>query len=546
MDRRRFLKAGSASATVALAAAATRQSADAATVNATANAQAIPRRDIIRVLAEGAPNSLDPHGDGFNRESLGAFTNVYDTLIRFNRNAIAPGAYRYDYEHLQGLLAEAYEPIKSGHAWRFHLRRDARFHSGRPITADAVKWSLDRAVTLSASKHQLATGSMTDPKQFVVEGPHTLRIDLPRPDRYALPNLALTYASIIDADAVRTAAGPRDPWGSNWLRRHAAGGGAFRVENWQPGQSIDYLRNDDWKSGPLPPIRRAIAQSIPDAANRLAALSRGDADIALQLAPPDFDAAARMPNVRTLSIPLTNTFRFVAFDTQVAPFNDVRVRQAIAYALPYQALFNGVAQGHGAPLFGASPDAAPSTAWPQAYPYSTRLDRARALLADAGMSRGFKTTLTYNASDAAIAEPSALLIQQALRPLNIDITLNKALGSQWGALQTSKQMPFFIDWSSAWFNDPDYFYRIFFEGDWRWNFSSYANPGLVAITDEARWATDPHEYDALMHKAAAIVVHDVPILPLWLPAFDIAMRSDVQGFTYYIHGQVDFRTLRRS
>jgi len=551
----------------------------------------VPRAEIVRVLAEGAPNSLDPHGDGFNRESFSAFANVYDCLVGFDRTSIAESgsaagnglskqAYRYDYHHLTGQLATSFESLSGsssgGAAWRFHLRRDAKFHSGNPVTADAVKWSLDRAVSLPASQRQLASGSLTQPSQFVVEDTYTLRIDLPRADRYALPNLALSYAAILDATQLRSHANASDPWATAWLREHAAGGGAYRVATFQSGQRIDYVRYDEWKSGPLPMIRRAIAQAVPDASSRMASLARGDADIVLQLAPREFDIAGKLPGVATLSIPLTNTFRFLAFNTQQKPFDDVRVRQAIAYALPYNDLFEGVARGHGKPLFddaknvsasaaasgkASASDASSSSAsgsaletvssgalapvWPQVYPYGTNLARARALLREAGLPNGFQTTLTLNVSDAAVAEPAALLIQHALAAIGITISIEKAPGAQWGALQTQKRMPFFIDWSSAWFNDPDYFYRIFFEGDWRWNFSSFHNTALTKLTDAARWETNQTQYDSLMRSAAALVIDQAPLLPLWLPAFDVAMREDLQGFTYYIHGQVDFRNLHR-
>ncbi|MGI4862191.1 MAG: ABC transporter substrate-binding protein [Janthinobacterium lividum] len=557
MDRRRFIKgsthtlagslADSLATSLGLPAAALLAARDAGAAQQASETGAAPtRREIVRVLAQGAPNSLDPHGDSFNRESIGAFTNVYDRLLQFDRTPIPGHAYHYDYQHMKGELATAFDSLDNGRAWRFHLRRDARFHSGALVTANAVKWSLDRAVTLPASKRQLASGSLTDPAQFVVEDPFTLRIDLPRPDRYALPNLALSYTSILDADTIRAHAGADDPWGAAWLRGNAAGGGAYRVADWQSGQRVDYVRNDAWRSGPLPYMRRALVQAVPEAANRSAALARGDADIALQLAPRDFDAVGKLPGVTTLSIPLTNTFRFIAFNTQRKPFNDVRVRQAIAFALPYEDLFSGVAQGHGTRLFGAAPGSAPTPRWPQPYPYSTRLDQARALLKEAGLPNGFKTTLTYNTTDSDIAEPAALLVQQSLKAVGIDITIEKAPGAQWGALQTEKRLPFFIDWSSAWLNDPDYFYRIFFEGDWRWNVASFNDPALVKLTDAARWETDPARYDALMRQAAALVIRAAPLLPLWLPSFDIAMRNDLRGFTYYIHGQVDFRPLQRA
>jgi peptide/nickel transport system substrate-binding protein len=176
------------------------------------------RKDAVRVLAEGAPNSLDPHGEGVSRESLGAFTNVYDRLIAFDRKPLSPGVYQYDYTRFKGELAQSYEVVDGGRALIFHLRPDATFHDGSPVTAADVRWSLERAVTLAASKRQLATGSLTDPQQFKVLDPHTLRIDLPRADRYTLPNLALTFASVLNSNLALQHASPTDPWATAWVR----------------------------------------------------------------------------------------------------------------------------------------------------------------------------------------------------------------------------------------------------------------------------------------------------------------------------------------
>ncbi|MBB3181474.1 ABC transporter substrate-binding protein [Variovorax sp. Sphag1AA] len=508
-------------------------------------AHAQTRQETVRVLAEGAPNSRDPHGEGVSRESLGTFTNIYDRLINFDSVKLPSGIRRYDYGRFKGELAERFEVSDCGRVLTFHLRRDATFHDGAPVTAADVKWSLDRAVSLPASKRQLSTGSLTDPSQFTVVDAHTLRITLPRADRYTLPNLALTFASVLNAELVKKHATPQDPWGAQWVRNNAAGGGAYKVESWTPGQQIVYVRFDEWKSGPLPYVKRALFQTVPTPATRSAALQRGDADVALQLPPKDIDALSESKSVRVHSIPVTNSFRFIAFNTRSKPFDDVRVRQAVAWALPYTSLFRGASLGHGQPLFGAA-SATPSTStFPQPYPYETQLQKARELLAQAGYANGFKTTFSYNVGDATIGEPAALLVQEALRRVGIEVTIEKVPGAQWGTLQTDRKLPFYIDSSSAWFNDPDYFFRIFFQGDWRWNFGAFDNAELGTLVEAARWETDKAKYDAAIRKAIQIVFREVPIVPLWLPSFDVALQPDLANFTYYIHGQVDFRPLTR-
>lgn len=530
MDRRDFLMRGAGVA---------------ASLGFAAPSLAQGRAETLRVLAESAANSRDPHGDGVNVPSLGTFTNVYDRLVNFDRSEVLPSVYRYDYSRLIGELAERFEEADDGKSLVFHLRRDATFHDGRPVTAEDVKWSLDRAVSLPASKRQLATGSMTDPAQFVAVDRHTFRIDCPRKDRYTLPNLALTQASIINAEEAKRHATAADPWAAEWLRNNAAGGGAYRIEGWTAGQQIVYGRFDQWKSGPLPKIRRAVLQVVPAATARVASLQKGDADIVLQLPPKDIDAIATDGRVRVASIPVVTSFRFIAFNTRTKPFDDVRVRQAIAYALPYQGMFDGAVFGHGTPLFGG-PSFTPAAAdFPQAMPYHLSLEKARTLLAEAGLDQGFQTTFSYNAGDATIAEPVALLVQEGLAAIGIKVEIEKVTAAQWATRLTEKKVPFYVESSAAWFNDPDYFFRIFFQGDWRWNFGSFVNADLAAILDKARWETDRATYDRLMREAIAIVFREVPVALLWLPSFEVAMQPDVTNFTYYIHGQVDFRPITR-
>ncbi|MDB5818607.1 MAG: hbpA [Rhizobacter sp.] len=512
---------------------------------ATSDASAQTRRETVRVLSEGAANSFDPHGEGISRESLGSITNVYDRLIDFDRVAVSPGVWKYDYGRFKAELAEAFETSNGGRTLTFHLRRNATFHDGAAVTSADVKYSLDRSVALPAAKRQMATGSMTDAAQFVVVDAHTLRIDLPRADRYTLPNLALTFGSVLNASLLRSHATAADPWAADWLRLNPAGGGAFRVESQAPGQQIVFARFDAWKSGPLPMFRRAIFQTVPQAASRAAALRKGDADVALQLPPKDIDAMTDRSQARIVTVPVTTAFRFVAFDTQAKPFDDVRVRQAVAWALPYTSLFRGASLGRGEPLYGAGSTVPATSRFPQAYPYDTQLQKARQLMADAGLAEGFKTTFSYSTGDVAIAEPAALLIQEALRRIAITVDIQKVPAGQWGGLLTERRVPFFIDSSSAWFNDPDYFFRIFFQGDWRWNFGAFRNDEMAKLVEAARFEPDPKRYDALVKRAIAIAFEQLPIMPLWMPTFEAAVRPDIDDFTYYIHGQVDFRPLKR-
>jgi len=504
------------------------------------------REETLRVLTDSIPNSQDPQGVGVSRASLAVFANVYDRLINFGRREVKPGLYRYDYSRFEGELAESWEELGDGRTLIFHLRKGATFHDGSPVTAEDVRWSLERGVSLPASKNQLATGSIKEASQFTVIDPQTIRLTFERKDRLTLPNLALSSAAVLNSTLAKQHATPTDPWATEWVRNNAAGGGAYKIETWNPSQQVVYAAFEDWKSGSRPFIRRAIVQVAPSAETRVATLLKGDADIALQLPARDIDALAKDKRADVISLPVTNAFRFIAFNSKAKPFDDVRVRQAIAYALPYRDLLQASVAGHAQPLFGAASATPKEATFPQAYPYDTDLDKAKKLLNDAGLSEGFETSFSYNVSDSTLADPIGPLVQESLARIGVKVTIDKLPEAQWGAALTARKVAFYTDNSSAWFADPDYFFRIFFQGDWRWNFGNFDDPELNALVNAARWERDPSKYDEAIRKAIAIAFDKVPLLPLWLPSYEAALRPGLTDFTYYIHGQVDFRSLKRS
>jgi peptide/nickel transport system substrate-binding protein len=155
-----------------------------------------------------------------------------------------------------------------------HLRQDATWHDGSPVTAEDVKWSLDRVVgARTTSKSQAETGSMTSPDQFRVAGPGVVEITLPRPDRMALPNIATVYIPMYNAGLARRNATEVDPWATEWLKANSAADGAYFVEAFRPGEQVVLRRNEAWKPGPLdvwqerqplPPIQsRRASQALP-------------------------------------------------------------------------------------------------------------------------------------------------------------------------------------------------------------------------------------------------------------------------------------------
>jgi peptide/nickel transport system substrate-binding protein len=229
------------------------------------------------------------------------------------------------------------------------------------------------------------------------------------------------------------------------------------------------------------------------------------------------------------------------------PFSDVKVRQAVAYALPYDQLLQGAIYDRAIPLFGASADQPVTSAWPQSFPYQTNLERARQLLAEAGMAGGFETTLSFDLGEGTISEPMAVLIQEGLAQLSIKTTINKIPGSQWRSEMAKKAMPLLINRFGGWLDYPEYFFYWTYHGQNAvFNTMSYQNPELDTLVDKARFADDPQLYNQLMHEAIRIAMTEVPRIPLWQPFLDVVMQTNITGYQFWFHLQPDFRQIGKA
>lgn len=509
-------------------------------------AQSALRAETLRVLSEGGPNSFDPIGIGVNHGTVQSVWNIYDRLLRFGTKVLADGTLYYDYFKIEPELAERYEVSADGRTITLHLRRDATFHDGSPVTADDVKWSLDRVVSLPIGKAQLATGSLTSRDQFAVVDAHTVTVTTPEADRLTLPNLALTFPVIYNARLVKSHATEADPWATEWLKTNTAAGGAFKLGTYQPGQSLTLTRFDGWKSGPLPSFRRVLWQVVPNAQTRRSSLERGDADVVQDLPPEDVHSLTQQPSVRVVGVPMAGAFQFIGMNSQMAPFDNVKVRQAVAYALPYRQMFDVALFKRGKPLFGGKPLLADGTEFPQPLGYDTDIDKAKALLAEAGHADGFATTFSFDLSLETVAEPISILAQEALGKIGIKVTINKVPSGQLGTLQANKTLPLFFDSSAAYLSDPDYFFRVFYSGPTRWNFGSYNNPEFEKLVEKTRYESDKAAYAASVEEMIMLAKQDVPIILLWQPDLDIGMQKDIVGYDYLFHRQLELRTLRRA
>jgi peptide/nickel transport system substrate-binding protein len=536
MKRRDFLKSVSGIAAGAMVPAPAIWSA----------AKADARAETLLIVSEGGPNNLDIHGVGTNVPGYEVSWNCYDRLISHEMKSGPGGVPYYDRDKFKGELAE--DMNLGDMSVTFKLKKNATFHDGTQVAAKDVKWSLDRAVSVGGfPTFQMSAGSLTKPEQFVVVDDSTVRVDFARKDRLTIPDLAVIVPCVVNSELVKKNASEKDPWGLEYTKQQTAGSGAYRVTKWTAGTEVIMERNDAWVGGPLPKIKRVIWRMVPQAGNRRALLERGDADISYELPFKDFQEMKTSGKLDVVSLPFSNGIQYVGMNVTKPPFDNPKVRQAVAYAMPYQKIMDAVLFGLANPMFGAAADKPTEVAWPQPTKYFTDMAKAKALLTEAGYADGFETTISFDLNFAGVNEPLCVLVQESLAQLGIKTTINKVPGANWRTELTKKEMPLYTNVFSGWLDYPEYFFYWCYHGNNSiFNTMSYKSPDMDRLIDGARAAAaagDKAAYDTDVRGFVDLAFAEVPRIPLYQPFVNVAMQKNISGYQYWFHRRLDYRAL---
>lgn len=501
--------------------------------------------ETVVVVTGQTINSLDIHRTGTNRASYQVAVNCYDRLVSFGTKETADGGLSYDYETIVPELAESWETTEESIV--FTLKADAVFWDGNPVTAEDVRWSFERAVSVGGFPTvQMKAGLLEKPEQFEALDEKTFKIHLLRPSKLTLPDLAVPVPMIINSKVAQANATDDDPWATEYLHQTPAGSGAYKVARWDPGQQLVYERNDAWVGGPLPGASRVIVREVPNASNRRALLERGDVQMSFNMPNKDAQELSAEEGVSVFSTPIENCIHCVGLNYSFEPFQDTDVRKAVAYAIPYADIFQTAAYGRGAPMWGGSGEIE-TLDWPQPFPYDTDLDKARAHLDKSAFAGGFEVPLSISLGLVDWMEPTALLIQESLGKIGITATIEKIPGANWRtAALVEKRLPMHLENFGGWLNYPCYYFFWAYKEGHLFNSSNYANPEVEALVDETlHMQPDDPDYAPKITRLMQIAMEDLPRIPLWQPALNVGTNA-AEGYEYWFHRQLDARGLSRT
>ena len=466
--------------------------------------------------------TLDPQMSTDATSNNAVERKVYETLITIDQNNKVIPALATEWKQIDALT------------WEFTLRKGVKFHDGTDFNGAAVKASFDRLLDPAAKRNRRSMlASITEIK---VIDPYKIQLITATPFAPLLLHLNHPGASIMSPKAIE-----EDKAGKNPLAQNPVGTGPFKFEKWIKGDQISYTRFDQYW-GEKAKISKLIFKIVPEDTTRIAMVKTGEAQAANLVPVTEADRLSKDSAFKLIRTPLYRT-EFIAFNTEKAPFNNPKVRRAIAEAIDFQGLISGVYNNSGT--------SGVSTLGPAVYgynpnlkPYSYNLENAKKLLAEAGYPNGF--TANFYVADRKIRIKLAEVIQAELKPLGIDLKIVVLEQGAFFAASEKGEHDLCIDgWSNS-TGDADFCLsptltaRGIPTGD---NYSRYNNPTVTALLDQARGETNSDKRLALYYQAQEIIREDAPLLTTQVTEDLSVTRKNVEGLWITAGGTTIFNNV---
>ncbi|MCL1948226.1 MAG: ABC transporter substrate-binding protein, partial [Turicibacter sp.] len=412
--------------------------------------EAVGEQAHLIIAQDGEPVVLDPHRSNDPRSAT-VINQIFERLINQDEDGNLHPSLATDWRQIDELTYE------------FDIRPGVYFHNGEALHAEDVVFSLIRAATSPTSATFLG---MLNPDAIYAVADLTIRVGTDIPFVPLTAQLAHTAGNIVPRQAALELG---EDFGSQPI-----GTGGFKLEEWRHGEQVELVRFEDFH-GERSALDRITFRNIPDAANRIIELETGAAHIAMNIAPSQvasLEARSDLTLLREESL----RSHYIGFNVQQAPFNDVRVRQAINYAVDVDLIIDTILEGVGVRAFGPLS----SQVWgahPNLPAYGFDIEHARQLLADAGLADGFSTRILTDQdnNNRNIAE----VLQNKLQELSITSTVESVEWPTFLETVNEGQHEIFITGWTVGTMDADYGLFPLFHTDSRGaggNRAFYSNP----------------------------------------------------------------------
>ncbi len=472
---------------------------------------------ILRIAAPANPSSLDPTTGGAGSDHTILWT-MYDTLVEWDYDTLKPkpGIAKWSYPDSKTMVLD--------------ISKDIKFHDGTPLDAEAVKFNLDRN---RSDQRSNIKADLTSVESVEVTGPLQVTLKLKNPDT-ALPAILSDRAGMMVSPTNIKALG-------NDTNRKPVGAGPWKFVSWADNQSIVLTRNEHyWKPG-RPYLDGIEFSIIPELATGLRSVVAGENDMAFSLPARLKPVIDRAKNLQVVTGPTLYCIQLY-FNYGRAPLNNVKVRQAINFAIDRNAFVKATMNGLGEP----ATMTLPSTHWAYdksvstLYPHNP--DKARKLLAEAGFKDGLDLTIGgYNDQDS-VRRSEVLQAQLGQAGIRLKFTRGTIAEISAQFFATEKKFDVLL---SAWTGrpDPSMTYALGFDKGAYYNASREADPELVKLIQQSRESEDLKERAVVFAKIQRFVMENALSAPLAFQYELDALATKVKGYKPNLLGKPKYENI---
>lgn len=459
--------------------------------------------------AQGADvTSLDPH-QGKDTPAVQVNTQIFDTLVTVDpeTNEVVPQ------------IAESWEQTDD-QTYVFKIREGIKFHDGSDLTAEDVKFSLDRARNSAAVSY-----IVNFIEEVTVDDDHTVTVKTTAPYAPTLRNLAIPFAAIVPKAVVEA--------DENAFIQNPVGSGPYKFVEWNHGDHVTLKAFDDYYAG-KPETENLIMKVIPETSQRTIALETGEVDLAYDLAVNDIPKVNSDDKLTVYEIP-SLTCWYVSMNMNKKPFDNPKVREAMSMAIDRQTIIDTINAGSG--------QTADAIIAPAVFGYySTGVKeynptKAKELLAEAGYPNGFSTTLWVNDNQSRIEMCQAM--QAMLLEVGVQCNLEVLeFGSFISRTTAGDHDLAYFGWTTS-SGDADYSYYSLEHSTQQGaagNRSFLADPDVDKLIEEARSNTNEEERKEL-YKELAIKLDEINNnIPVYYSSINVGANKKVEGFVMDANG----------
>lgn len=480
--------------------------------------QAAAPKNVLVVGVASDPSVLDPAVTMDNYDWRQTYA-VYDRLVRYK---ITDGLGTTEVEPM---AAESWAASDDGLTWTFKLKDGLSFADGTTLDAEAVKYSFDRMQAVKMGP----AGNFDCLESLTVVDPMTIQFNLKHAFAPFLQLLATNGASIVNP---KVAAHEKDgDLAKDWLSQNMDGSGPYVMTEWLRGDRIVLeARKNYW--GPAPTIQRVILRTMREASDRRLALEKGDIDITESMLIDQLPTLEKNPNIH-LGVYDGQFVEYVYINNTKKPLDDKRVRQALSYAVDYRGIIDHVLNGRGEQMRGPIPRGM----WghnPEAFQYQRDVEKAKALLKEAGYEKGLSLTLIYS-ERRATWEQIATLMQANFKDIGVNLKLEMTANPALRERVFNKDFDLALGAWSPDFGDPYMFANLWFDSQYSGpagNRSFYSDPEVDRKLRRAAESSDAGERLKLYNEVQDQVIEDAAYIYLYQLQAVVPMRKNVKGFVF--------------